>query len=91
MLYDLETGEFWSPLTAVPFTPLWSLDSSRFIYQHPTDGLSIFAMRTNTTYPLAISGGERLSDPQWSYDGTYLSVTVEQADGSGDTAVLQLL
>jgi WD40 repeat protein len=90
MLYDLETGEFLPPLTAVPFTPLWSPDSSRFVYQHPSDGLSIFDTRTNTSYPLASSGGERLSDPQWSYDGTYLSVTVEQKDGRRDTAVLQL-
>ncbi|HUM69598.1 MAG TPA: hypothetical protein PLK31_12240 [Chloroflexota bacterium] len=90
MLYDLETGEFLPPFTAVPFTPLWSPDSSRFVYQHPTAGLSIFDRRTNTTYPLATSGGERLANPQWSYDGTYLSVTVQQDDGSRDTAVLQI-
>lgn len=90
MLYDLENGEFLLPLTAVPFTPLWSPDSSRFVYQHPADGLSIFDRRTNSTYPLATSGGERLSDPQWSYDGTYLSVAVQQEDGSWDTAVLQI-
>jgi WD40 repeat protein len=90
MLYDLETGEFLPPLTAVPFTPLWSPDSNRFVYQHPTDGLSIFDRRTNTTYPLATTGGKRLSNPQWSYDGTYLSVTVQQEDGSRDTAVLQI-
>jgi hypothetical protein len=39
---------------------------------------------------LAASGSERLSDPQWSFDGTYLSVAVKQEDGSLDTAVLQL-
>lgn len=90
MLYDLETGEFLPPLTAVPFTPLWSPDSSRFVFQHPSDGLSIFDRRSHTTYPLATSGGERLSNPQWSYDGTYLSVTVQQEDGRRHTAVLQL-
>lgn len=90
MLYDLETGEFLPPFTAVPYTPLWSPDSSRFVYQHPTDGLSIFDTRTNTAFPLATSGGERLSNPQWSYDGTYLSVTVQQEDGTRDTAVLQI-
>lgn len=90
MLYDLESGEFLPPLTAVPFTPLWSPDSSRFVYDDPNNGLSIFDMRSQTDYPLATSGGARLSNPQWSYDGTYLSVAVLQADGERDTAVLQL-
>ncbi len=75
---------------AVPFTPLWSPDSSRFVYKHPSDGLSIFDRRSHTTYPLATSGGQRLSNPQWSYDGTYLSVVVWQEDATRDTAVLQL-
>ncbi len=74
----------------MPFTPLWSPDSSRFVYQHPTDGLPIFDTRTNTAFQLATSGGERLSNPQWSYDGTYLSVTVQQEDGTRVTAVLQI-
>lgn len=90
ILYDLETGEFLPPLTAVPYTPLWSPDSSRFVYQHPTSGLSIFDTHTNTAYPLASSGGERLANAQWSYDGTYLSVTVQQEEGTRDTAVLQI-
>lgn len=90
MLYDLETDEFLPPLTAVPYTTFWSPNSSRFVYKHPINGLSIFDLRTHTTYPLAASGSERLSNLQWSYDGTYLSVTIDQEDGSRDTAVLQI-
>jgi len=64
MIYDLETDTFLPPLTAVPFTPLWSPDSTRLVFQHPTDGLSIFGLRTQTAYPLATSGSERFSNPQ---------------------------
>lgn len=89
-VYDLESGEFLPPLTAVPFSPRWSPDGTRFVYQDPASGLVIFDTRTNTAYPLAATGGERLSNPQWSYDGTYLSVTVLQTDHRQDTAVLTL-
>lgn len=90
MIYDLENGEFLPPVTAVPSTPLWSPDNGRFVYTDPENGLSIYEVATQSTYPLAVSGGERLSNPQWSFDGTYLSVVVLQEDGEGDTAVLQV-
>lgn len=51
---------------------------------------SIVDTHSLSAYPLAVSGGERLSNPQWSYDGTYLSVNVLQAHGERDTAVLQI-
>ncbi len=90
MIYDLEKGEFLPPVTAVPYTPLWSPDNGRFVYDDPENGLSIYEVVTQTTYPLAVNGGDRLSNPQWSFDGTYLSVVVLQEDGEGETAVLQL-
>lgn len=91
IIYDLENGEFLAPVTAVPATPLWSPDGSRFVYQDPVAGLSIFDTRNQNAYPLAISGGDRLLDPQWSFDGTYLSVTVLQEEWwERETAVLQI-
>jgi WD40 repeat protein len=91
IIYDLESGEFLAPVTAVPATPLWSPDGSRFVYQDPAAGLSIFDTRSATAYPLAISGSDRLLDPQWSYDGAYLSVRVLQEEWwEWETAVLQI-
>lgn len=91
IIYDLESGEFLAPVTAVPATPLWSPDGSRFVYQDPDAGLSIFDKRSATAYPLVISGSDRLSDPQWSFDGTYLSVTLLQEEWwEWETAVLQI-
>ncbi|MCP4425814.1 MAG: hypothetical protein GY803_15080 [Chloroflexi bacterium] len=91
IIYNLENSEFLAPLTAVPTTPLWSPDGSRFVYENPDAGLSIFDTRNAAAYPLAVSGSDRLSEPQWSYDGTYLSVTVEQEEWwARETAVLQI-
>ncbi len=106
IIYDLENSEFLAPLTAVSTAilwspdrigflsqdvkPLWSPDSSRFVYQNPTAGLSIFDTRNRTIYPLAISGSDRLLDPQWSFDGTYLSVTILEGWWERETAVLQI-
>lgn len=90
IVYDIQTGEMLPPITAVPTEPLWSPDSTRFIYTDPALGLSIFDTRSYTTYPLAESGGERLSDPQWSFDGAYLSVAYRTEDNGWETAVLSL-
>ena len=90
MIYDLESGQFLPPIAGVPFTPLWSPDNSRFVYEDANNGFSIYEIETGATYPLAASGGERLLDPQWSFDGTYLSVVVSQGDGEMKTAVLEL-
>ena len=91
IIYDLETGEMLPPITAVPALPIWSPDSARFVYTDPTLGLSIYDTRNNTTFPLAESGGERLSNPQWSFDGAYLSVVTkigEVGEWEWQTAVL---
>lgn len=78
-------------VTAVPATPLWSPDGSRFVYQDPVTGLSIFDSRNEIAYPLALSGSDRLLDPQWSFDGTFLSVTVLQEYWwERETAVLRI-
>ena len=93
IIYDLETGEMLPPLTAVPALPIWSPDSARFVYTDPTLGLSIYDTRNNTTFPLAESGGERLSNPQWSFDSAYLSVVTkigELGEWEWQTAVLAL-
>ena len=75
----------------MPATPLWSPNGSRFVYQDPVAGLSIFDACSATAYPLAISGSDRLLDPQWSYDGAYLSLTVLQEEWwQWETAVLQI-
>ena len=91
IIYDLENGEFLAPVTAVPTAPLWSPDGGRFVYENPDAGLSIFDMHSATAYPLAVSGNDRLLEPQWSFDGTYLSVTVKQEEWwQRETAVLQI-
>lgn len=90
MIYDLESGEFLPAIAGVPFTPLWSPDNTRFVYEDGNNGFSIYEIETGATYPLAASGGERLYNPQWSFDGMYLSVVVSQGDGEAKTAVLQL-
>jgi hypothetical protein len=90
MVYDIQIGEMLPPITAVPAEPLWSPDSTRFVYTDPVFGLSIYDTRSHTTYPLAESGGERLSNPQWSFDGAYLSVAYTTEDYGWETAVLSL-
>jgi hypothetical protein len=90
VVYDIQTGEMLPPITAVPAEPLWSPDSTRFVYTDPVQGLAIYDTRSYTAYALAESGGERLSDPQWSFDGAYLSVAYRTDHHTWQTAVLSL-
>ena len=86
IIYDIAFGEFLPSVTAVPMTPVWSPDNGRFVYQDPELGLSIYEIETHATYALTKDGCDDLRNPQWSFDGSYLSVDVPCAG----TAVLQL-
>lgn len=86
IIYDIALGTFLPSVTAVPMTPVWSPDNSRFVYQDPELGLSIYEIEPHTTYALTQDGCDTLRNPQWSFDGSYLSVDVPCVG----TAVLQL-
>ena len=86
VVYDIALGTFLPSVTAVPFTPVWSPDNGRFVYQDSENGLSIYEIDSQTTYSLTQAGCDELRNPQWSFDGAYLSVDVP----CGGTAVLQL-
>jgi len=86
VVYDIVSGTFLPSVTAVPFTPVWSPDNSRFVYKDPDNGLSIYGIDSQTTYSLTQEACDDLRNPQWSFDGTYLSVDMPCAG----TAVLQL-
>ena len=86
VIYDIAFGEFLPSVTAGPMTPIWSPDNGRFVYQDPELGLSLYEVETKRTYALTQDGCDELRNPQWSFDGSYLSVDVPCAG----TAVLQL-
>ncbi len=66
---------------------LWSPDSTKLIFRDPQGNLTVLTVADGSLTPLSVSGGERLQNPQWSYDGRYLSVSVQNEAG-GETAVL---
>ena len=90
VVFDLENRTIVSTIPGNLVTPSWSPDSQRFVFESPSAGLSLFDIQTNRAFPLALSGKDRLALPQWSYDGSFLSVTVLQVDGTRDTAVLAI-
>lgn len=90
VVFDLENRTIVSTIPGSLATPSWSPDSQRFVFESPSAGLSLFDIQTNHAFPLALSGNDRLASPQWSYDGSFLSVTVLQVDRTRDTAVLAI-
>ncbi|MCA9898256.1 MAG: PD40 domain-containing protein [Anaerolineales bacterium] len=90
VIYDMENRTIVSTISGSLVTPSWSPDSQRFVFENPSAGLSLFDIQTNRAFPLALSGNDRLASPQWSYDGSFLSVTVLQVDGTWDTVILAI-
>lgn len=77
-----------APRVAASNTPyFWSPDSSKLIFRDSQGHLSVLTLADGSITTLSVEGGERLQNPQWSYDGRYLSVSVQNGTG-GETAVL---
>jgi hypothetical protein len=64
----------------------WSPAGEQLLYQDPDKNWHLLQIPDGTFVSLTLAGGERISNPQWSYDGRYLSITVW---GEG-TAVLSI-
>jgi hypothetical protein len=72
-IFDTTNGEMVSSTPSRLEAPIWSPNSDRFIFRDQFDNLTIFSVM-NSKIPLTQSGGIRMENPQWSFDGSYLSV-----------------
>ncbi len=75
-LFDMDTQQLIVSLPAQEFVPVWSPDNGRFLYQDEFGTLSLYDLVDNTAFPLTQNPDARLTNPHWSFDGSYLSVTV---------------
>jgi Tol biopolymer transport system component len=69
----------------------WSPTSEEFVYRDEKNNFAVVDVSDGKITRLTNSGGVRLSQPQWSYDGRYLSVTIYVDDNnwwSTKTAVI---
>lgn len=66
----------------------WSPHNNRLIYQDDQGNWNILTAPDGNLIPLTINGGARLSRPQWSYDGRYLSFSVRDEDEGGTAVIL---
>ena len=65
--------------------------SSQFIYRNAQHNFEIVNVPDGKGTPLTSSGGVRLSRPQWSYDGRYLSVTMYIDDNDFRTTKMAVI
>lgn len=66
----------------------WSPDSTHLLYRANDGNLTLLNVENGRTTPLTFDGGQLVRDPQWSYDGRYLSVLVNKEYCFCETAVL---
>ena len=70
--------------------PSWSPDSRKFVYRDEETNLTIFVILDYDETLITKREGERVSKPQWSFDGRYLSVNFTDNDHMSKIAVLSL-
>jgi hypothetical protein len=76
-LFDLDTQQIIVSLPAQEFVPVWSPDNGRFFYQDAFGTLALYTLADNTAFPLTQAPDARLTNPHWSFDGSYLSVKID--------------
>lgn len=59
---------------------VWSPKSDRLAFMDAEGGLSMMDLRRHTVTVLAQKAGAQLSDPRWSFDGSYLSFRMQLGD-----------
>jgi hypothetical protein len=67
----------------------WSPNGDQLIYRDKDNNFNIIEIESGNLIPITTSGGDQIFNPQWSFDGSYLSVTVRNEEDV-ETAVLQL-
>jgi Tol biopolymer transport system component len=94
-ILDLTTWQviFSSEITTeVSQDPSWSPTSDKLIYCDPQQNLQMFLIEERRLLPIIEDGGELLNQPEWSYDGEYISLCVKGGEplGCAYTAILHL-
>lgn len=85
-VFDIPSQQVIAELPATPYWEFtWSPNSEYFLYENEYGRLALFNLKDSSTISLTENNDSRLSKPQWSFDGSYLSVTVGEK-----TAVLSI-
>ncbi len=73
----------------VPINDLfWSPDGTHLLHRATDANLTLLDVENGRTHPLTLDGGQLVTNPQWSCDGRYLSVSVCRDNCVVETAVL---
>jgi Tol biopolymer transport system component len=64
---------------------VWSPDGNHIVYSDSTNNWHVYDCKTDIDIPISESGGNLVTDPQWSFDGSYLSFrTIKLASSFAD-------
>jgi hypothetical protein len=80
---DLQTNQIvWSGPGGY-FVPVWSPESDRLVYLDPAGNWQLLDLPSGSAVAITASGGQRLTDPAWSFQGSYLSFWVQAPEYQG--------
>ncbi|MEM7336103.1 MAG: hypothetical protein AAF490_28745 [Chloroflexota bacterium] len=88
-MLDLETMAVVQSMPALGHVS-WSPNGQMFTFLNEDENLAVFDVTAQRAMPIRVSGGRQLVNPQWSFDGSYLSVAYRDEANVWQTAVLQI-
>ena len=91
IVFDIERGQEIGRVNSAFQQPEWSPSNAQFFYQNERCEFLIFDTIIAQSFPLSVSGRRRTCDPQWSFDGSHISLPVLQEDGSVQIAILKYI
>lgn len=71
----------WSAPASEESALSWSPTGDHLVYQDPSNNWQLFDLQRQTVIPITLSYGESVTYPDWSYDGSYLSLLVRRETG----------
>ena len=75
-VYDLSDGDMVVTFPAQQMEPIWSPESDQFVYKNRYGALAVYQLASDLDFAITENNDTRVSAPQWSFDGLYLSVRI---------------
>ena len=89
-IVDIETTQQITAVSSSSTEPIWSTNSHSLLFRDPQDNWTLFDLDQSTQTALTIQGGVRAKEPQWSFDGRYLSFKVCTTACQEDAVILEI-
>lgn len=89
IVYDIKNQTIMADLPSTSFYLDWSPNSQKFTYQAGNGYYHVYDVASQKPIPLIKSGNQLILDQKWSFDGSYLALSVRQPDQTTHIVIIE--